>query len=65
MMKKLLLTAAFAGVVMFLAAGCCDLCKDWCGSDKKCADKAAAADKAACDMKTDCAKTVEAPAPAK
>lgn len=65
MMKKLMLTAAFAGVVMFLAAGCCGLCKDWCGCDKKCDDKAACAEKAACDVKADCAKKVEAPAPAK
>jgi len=65
MMKKLMLTAAFAGVVMFLAAGCCGFCKDLCGCDKKADDKAACDMKAASDVKADCAKKVEAPAPVK
>ncbi len=61
MMKKLMLTAAFAGVVMFLAAGCSSFCKmdDSC---KKCDDKGASVEKPACPMKTNCDVKVEAPA---
>jgi len=73
MMKKLMLTAAFAGVVMFLAAGCCGFGKDG-DSCKKCGKKECAcvekgscpmkanADKASCPMKADGEKTVVAPA---
>lgn len=61
MMKKLMLTAAFAGVVMFLAAGCSSFCKaDDAG--KKCEDKCASVEKPACPMKTNCDMKVEAPA---
>ena len=56
MMKKLMLTAAFAGVVMFLVSGCHGFGKDCCDSCKKCNDKAA------CPMKTECEKPVTAPA---
>jgi len=62
MMKKLMLTAAFAGVVMFLAAGCSSFCKDCCDSGKKCEDKGASVEKPACPMKTNCDVKVEAPA---
>ena len=55
MMKKLMLTAAFAGVVMVLAAGCCLFGKDCCDSGKKCDAKTVAcpADKPACPAKMD------------
>ncbi|MPN13305.1 hypothetical protein SDC9_160626 [bioreactor metagenome] len=57
MMKKLMLMAAAAGVVMFVATGCGIFCKDCCGSDK-----AACAAKADCSKKADCPKTEVAPA---
>ncbi len=64
MMKKLMLTAAFAGVVMVLAAGCSSFCKESCDSGKKCDDKAAccSANKAACPAKAGDVKKADAPA---
>ena len=54
MMKKLMLTAAFAGVVMFLSAGCGSFCKDGCDCCKKSGDKCAGVEKGGCPMKTEC-----------
>lgn len=63
MMKKLMLTAAVAGVVMFVATGCGIFGKDCCGSDKAaCAAKADCSKKADCAKKADCPKTEVAPA---
>lgn len=54
-MKKILMTAAFAGAVMFIAAGCCgagkDCAKSSCELPAACVEKCVCPDKGKC--KTD------------
>lgn len=62
MTKKLMLIAAFAGMVMFLAAGCCGFGKSCCDSCKNCDDKGACPMKAEAPAKAGAPVKAETPA---